>query len=125
MKNAVSTVELVFVMVVLSILAAVSIPKLAQEKTKGTAFEEIAKVGAEIRKELNNQIPKNTVKTKVFSEEDIKKVIVEKEMYKQKFLDQKLKYTMCTEQNKLDKVNKLDELKSVNEDIYSTQGTGY
>ena len=121
MKKAFSMIELIFVIVILGILAAVAVPKLAQEKAKGTAFEKIAKVGSEIRKEIEAQ---NKPKSKTFTEDEMKTAVSQKEMWKQKFLEQELKYNMCTNA-KTQEVAEPEVDKSFDIDPYATQGTGY
>jgi len=121
MKKAFSMIELIFVIVILGILASVAVPKLAEEKAKGTVFEKVAEVGADIRSEIDEQSAKS--KQRTFSESEMKEVIAQKEQYKQEML--KATHLLEVEKNKLFECQANIPIKSVEfSDTYST-GTGY
>ena len=126
MKRAFTIIELIFVVVILGILASVAVPKLAQDKTKGTVFAEIASVGAEIRDDLdtqNKQMKYNYENPKMFTEDAMKKAISNKEHYKQSMMKAQLELRVI--EKELEECrNKLTEVNYEFKDTFNA-GTGY
>ena len=61
MRKGFSSIEFIFVIVIIGIISATAVPKLAEQKLKGTDFEFIGEIGKEIRAELSEQGTKITV----------------------------------------------------------------
>jgi len=120
-RKAFTMIELIFVIVILSIVAAAIVPKIAEEKAKGTVFEKVVAVGAEIREEINEQSAKS--KQRTFSEAQMEEVIVQKEQYKQKML--KAVHLLEVEKNKLFECQANVPIKSVEFSDSYNSGTGY
>ena len=113
-------IELIFTIVVLGILASVAVPKLAEEKAKGTSFEGIVKIGKEIRDNINKQNKEFVDNQKTFTNKEMEVVLLEKEELKQKML--KAQHALVTLKNSQVECPKFIETKTENElDI----GTGY
>jgi type II secretory pathway pseudopilin PulG len=86
-RNGSEIIEVIFVIVILGILAAVVIPKLMNEKVQGTEFEGVVKSITKTVSEAQNELIEFNLKHSKYTKDEIDAML-----HKQVFMESEIKY---------------------------------